>query len=328
MKKTLKTLGMLPRRQAAFVTNPKTVLNIISNLSLVTSLTLDCEQSPGYPTSFKESFPFIAALWASFGQNLRFIRLKVPLDAVHDTISSVKLPNLQDLSLDFSLWCRDTAASQVIVDFIHNHADTLRFLGIYTRQYLRLFQMLRDVRIPMLDSFQFYQFSNCTQIDTAGLQPFLSTYSRTLKTLDLQFHSYNPNIPRETWLTTPVTLPKLQSLIVELWWLSDDGIIQCLLDYVVQYSRTLVSLDVSLAPCSYDQIHGLTTQFSTQGCLRKLGLLAKTMTPQLLVLLSNKLPFLEELTLRFYRLATPEGQVDDQYAEEADVSFCCHSVTH
>jgi len=318
----------LPTRQTAFVTNPETVLNIISNLSLVTSLTLDCEQSPGYPTSFKESLPFVAAGWASFGQNLRFLRLKVPVDAVHDTIGSVKLPNLQGLSFDFSLWSRAMAGSQVFVNFIHDHADTLRFLGIYTREYPNLFEtLLQDVCIPMLDSFTFYQAPHYEEINTAGLQPFLLTHSRTLKILDLQFHSYNPNILRETWITMPVTLPKLQSLVVDFWFFSDDHI-KCGLDYVVRYSHTLVSLDVSPAPCSYDQIYRLATQFSIQGRLQKLGLTAETLTPQLLILLSSKLPFLEDLTLKFYGLATQEGQIRDHYAEEAEVSLCCHSVTH
>jgi len=327
MKKPLKTLVMLSRRETAFVTKHQTVLNIISNLSFVTSLTLDCEQCPGYPTSFKEWLPFISASWASFGRNLRFLRLKVPLNAVHDTIGSVKLPNLQGLSFDFSLWCRGTAGSQVFVDFIHDHADTLRFLGIRTPKYLNQFQMLQDVRIPMLDSFQ-YQAHNCNEIDTAGLQPFLSTHSRTLKILDLQCHSYYPDIPRETWLTTRIALPKLQSLVVKIWWCSDYPPQPCALDYVAQYSDTLVSLDITSAPCSYNQIHGLTTQFSTQGRLRKLGLTAKTLTPQLLVLLSRKLPFLEDLALKFCGVACREGQVGYRYAEQADVSFCCHSVTH
>ena len=321
MKKTLKRLGMLSRPQTAFVIKPKTVLNIISSLSFVTSLTLDCGIATDYPTTYKESLPFIAAGWASFGQNLRFLHLKVPLYAMHDTIGSVKLPNLQGLSFDFSLWDRATAGSQVVVDFIRDHVDSLRFLDIY--MYHDLFQMLHDVHIPMLDSFKFYQYE---QIDTTGLRLFLSTHSRTLKTLDLQFHSYNSDFPHENWFIIRVTLPKLQSLAVKFW-SSSDYHLQGALDIVVQYRRTLVSLDVTLAPHSYDQIYGLATQFSTQGRLRKLGLTAKTLIPQLLILLSSKLPFLEHLTLEFYGLAAQEGQVRGNYAEEAEVSFCCHSVT-
>ena len=182
--------------------------------------------------------------------------------------------------------------------------------------------MLQDVRIPMLDSFKFYQYE---QIDTTRLRRFLSTHSRTLKTLDLQFHSYNSDFPHENWFIIRVTLPKLQSLAVKFW-SSSDYHLQGALDYVVQYRHALISLDVTLAPYSYDQIYGLATQFSTKGRLRKLGLTAKTLIPQLLILLCSKLPFLEDLTLEFYGLAAREGQVRGNYAEEAEVSFCCHSV--
>jgi len=326
MKKTLKTLGMLSRHETAFVVNPKTVLNIISNLSFVTSLTLDCTHWPGYPTSFRESLPLIAAGWASFGQNLQWLDLIVPLDAVHDTISSVKLPNLRGLSLDFSLWSRATDGSQIFVDFIHDHADTLRYLGIYTREYLNLFKtLLQDIRIPMLDSFTFNQAHICEQIDIAGLQPFLSTHSGTLKTLYLQFDSY---MSHETWFTIHITLPKLQSLDVGFYPASDYHR-RGTLDYVAQYSCTLVYLDMTSRLCSYNQIDELATQFSNQGRLRGLRLRVKNLTPQLLVLLSSKLPFLEYLTLKFDGLLTQEGKPFAYYFfERAEVSFCCHSVMH
>lgn len=320
VKKTLKTLGMLPRRQTAFIIKPKSVLTIISNLSLVTSLTLDCEISTVHPTlkSYKKSLPFIAAGWASFGQNLRFLHLKVPLYAIQETIGSAKLPNLQGLSLDFALWdCAMPGSQQVIVNFIHNHADSLRFLDI--SMYRDLFQMLQDVRIPLLDSFKFYQYE---QIDTVAFQLFLSAHSRTLKTLDLRLHTYNSDIPHENWFIIRITLPKLQSLAVKFWSRSDYHL-QGAMDHVVQYSHTLVSLDVTMAPYSYNQIHGLATQFSAQGLLRKLGLTTKTLIPKLLILLSSKLPFLENLTLEFYGLAAQEGPVTvvvGHYAEE--MKFC------
>ncbi|EDR02092.1 uncharacterized protein LACBIDRAFT_332622 [Laccaria bicolor S238N-H82] len=321
VKKTLKTLGMLPRRQTAFIIKPKSVLTIISNLSLVTSLTLDCEISTVHPTlkSYKKSLPFIAAGWASFGQNLRFLHLKVPLYAIQETIGSAKLPNLQGLSLDFALWdCAMPGSQQVIVNFIHNHADSLRFLDI--SMYRDLFQMLQDVRIPLLDSFKFYQYE---QIDTVAFQLFLSAHSRTLKTLDLRLHTYNSDIPHENWFIIRITLPKLQSLAVKFWSRSDYHL-QGAMDHVVQYSHTLVSLDVTMAPYSYNQIHGLATQFSAQGLLRKLGLTTKTLIPKLLILLSSKLPFLENLTLEFYGLAAQEGPVTvvvGHYAEEMKVVF-------
>ncbi|EDR06717.1 uncharacterized protein LACBIDRAFT_299840 [Laccaria bicolor S238N-H82] len=288
----------------------RSLLQIVTGLNGVQTLRVELS-SPDRLKSFRMATPLIDFAWQACSPALRRVHFDFPLDVMKCVLTSnFHLPNLEELSVRFSITYRTTDSGQVIitnlVPFVNNHHLTLQKLTLFTHEHFHLAPFFHQLsRMPRLASLSVTQgYVSTLQTDTSGLHSFLTLHADTLTSLKLVFQAlgkpYVKDPLMEGWFKQPcleVALPHLRTLEFGLW--DFPSSISTLLDtYLKQYSDSLTSLIINnKPPPTYEDLNNIVTGFGASGVLRYLDIGVSTVPSKIFDLLSINLPSLHALSL-------------------------------
>ncbi|TFK27861.1 hypothetical protein FA15DRAFT_753881 [Coprinopsis marcescibilis] len=279
---------------------------------------------------FNVAIPFVLAGWEAFGAHLRTLNLAVPIETLEDILlTDLSIPHLETLEVQIFLVYRTTdplpILDSVLAPFINAHRQTLRCISIQTHQHLHLTPMLKALQhFPLLRSFTIVQgFVSTLQTDTSGLHQFLSQHSTQLTTFRVFFHALATKLTIDPlmahWFAQPflhVPLPSLSRL--------DLGLIdfpttfpERLRDSYLQQYWTYIShlgLRMQLAVADIDTV---LSNIPADNVIRSLHVNVVLLTPELLDVLSARLPNLHELEIG----ADNFGVIDDETSSDRHKAF-------
>jgi len=297
------------------------LLRHIAKMTEVKSLTIGC-----YPLDdvegFKSAAPFVHTAWSTLQSRLRILNLAIPLEAYSN--SKIFPPNLVLESLEELMivlrkaynTTDDGEITSAIIPFINRHQKSLISLTIDTPDAKvdpsPLFNALcwfpRMAKLSIL-----HPVARLRPTDHTGIDVFLAKHAQQLKEFKIRFYVTDflpiPNV----FFSHPifrVDLPQLAYLDLGLlqWPTSvqaevTDGLVQ----YVGRVGRSLTRLAVRDCVLTFSQVVSLVSVVSSKASeLRSLEMHVYFLSCSLLDLLSQQLPTLYHLELRFDSLMSQD----------------------
>lgn len=265
------------------------------------------------PTTFE---PFLEKLWPSLGPNLRQLTIsatlaKFPLILRHSLLGT--LPNLTDLNIDLavsrfsSTRAQGVSAMRATLSFMNALSETLQSFTISSSELVDVTSLFSALRyFPRLQKLAIHATISHLTVPYA-LTKFLTRHETTLKHFalgpsDATILRDEPDFMYETWVTQVfcgLDLPALQSLHIGLSIGSypfSDPITPPLSSIRLPQ---LVSLALSDAYMSHDDIEATFSDRFDGNCLESLQLNVKELSPKVLDTLAAKLPHLVSLDMTF-----------------------------
>ena len=273
----------------------------------------------------RTSLPFLAAVWPVVGSNLRVLSMHMPLSKLCTIISSaLGLDQLQELDIALKaedLWPSANQPNSLIIEilgpFINRLNLTLRSFTIASSAHMDLsvfFDSLghfpRLTKLAILVPFDFIHLS-----DTSGINRLLSV-NDTIQHLILRprdccrpFKYKSTGSVVETWIKQSfpdVVLAKLHTMEVGLNFI--PGTLDTMMVHLGRFADTLSSLILMDRSLTYHEVEMAVSPFANRSAgLGSLSLFVRTLSPQFVDLLANKLPKLHKLELSIDKVVGIEG---------------------
>ncbi|KAF8159281.1 hypothetical protein B0H34DRAFT_655178 [Crassisporium funariophilum] len=284
----------------------RVMLEVLSGLPNVTDYYVTwC----GLPSISATAVPFLSTV---FQANLRKLSLELSLENMKNLLNhSFQVQNLEELHLSIhseNIWSadeRNAIMTTYLAPAINSLHATLQTLAIQSWEPADLAPMLRAIRLPALQ-----QLSVAIPIETIhlgdpeGLAHFLNAHRTSLRILRLRATQYGglgltPDLVSfDNWITQAIHGVRLILRVLDISsnLFPVDTSVRCLR----QFSRTLTSLSLTGCYRSYDDVEealSLMACHSRDESLGKLRIGLVSLSPQLLDLISSKLPGLYRLEL-------------------------------
>ena len=256
--------------------------------------------------------------WPIYGSNLQTLNLWLPPAKMSLVMKEVpKLPRLEKLSISVQNFHQTSSEpnlplSQVIATFINHHHDTLRALSLHSELTSPILPCLRYM--PHLESFTVFQrFSYNVDLFKLPHKKFLKAQCSALQHLDLQFAYPETDDPdfEYKWIAQGlrwINFPRLKTLKLgsnspmsyyrgrprAYCLASSDGPATWLLE---RFIHDLTHLRFESFYFRYDSVLSVFAGVQSRSRMRILSLHVCYMSPDILRLFPDNLPFLEELQL-------------------------------
>ena len=309
-------MGSSSKFANSFEDTMKSVIEVIPGLVNVTEFTIDSWYlPPGYDIQ-----PFFTTAWSSFGRNLRKVSLGGNLEGFRAFTTSrphSHLCSLQELSLDFAndQFHVDEAAEGTILledvlPFVNGLGSQLRHLQVSSWGTLDLSSFFIALRpFAVLQHFSIRAaFNKAFRTDPSGLTRFLQVNSATLQHVGLRLNptrwAIEPTSEQllSEWMSEGIAhkamLANLQ--VLQIYPTLLPAGLDALAVYLRRSSDTLTTLAVRDRYLQYDEVDVVVGAFghrSAENGLKSLRLNVRTLTVELIDLLAERLPGLEELAL-------------------------------
>ena len=297
------------------------LLRHIAKMTEVKSLTIGCYPSDDVE-DFKSAAPFVHTAWSTLQSRLRILNLAIPLEAYSNSKilpPNLVLESLEELTIVLRKAYNTTDDGEIITaitPFINRHHKSIISLTIDTPE-------AKVDPSPLFNALcQFPRMSNLSILhpatrlqptDRTGIDVFLAKHAQQLKEFKIRFYGADflpiPNV----FLSHPIfriDLPRLAYLDLGLlqWPTSvQTEVTDGLLRYVGRVGRSLTRLAVRDCVLTFSQVVSLVSVVSFKASeLRSLEMHVYFLSCSLLDLLSQQLPKLYHLELRFDSLMSQD----------------------
>lgn len=327
-----------------------TILEVLSGLPNVTAYYVTwC----GLPSISKTAVPFLSTVLHG---NLHKLSLELSLENVRNLLTpSFQVENLKELELCIhsesvgSIEERNIILETHLAPAIRRLRENLQLLHIQSWEPADLAPMLRGVgTLPALAHLIIaIPVEGIHLGDPMGLAEFLSAHRLTLKTLCLRGTQYGgkglePTVYSfDIWMRNAVdgvTLPKLRTLEISSHFFPIDTSLFCL----QQFSTRIISVALTGCYRTYSDVEDVLNviEHRRNHPVTTLRLALVSLSPQLVDLISSKVPYLERLELAVkytlpHSMDTPEfcmltknappGQVQE-WSQIVRVTFCAWNI--
>ncbi|KIM42423.1 hypothetical protein M413DRAFT_27184 [Hebeloma cylindrosporum] len=297
------------------------LLRHIAQMTEVKSLTIGCYPSDDVE-GFKAAASFVHTAWSSLRSRLRILNLAIPLEAY--SISKIFPPglvleSLEELTIVLRKAYNNTDDGEIIasiIPFINRQHKSLTSLTIDIPEAKvdpsPLFNALQ--RFPDMKKLSIvHPVDRLQPADRTGIDVFLEKHAQQLEEFKIRFYVTDSlPIPSE-FFSHPIfkiSLPRLTCLDLGLFqWpkLSQPDVTDGIVRYVGRMCRPLTRLAIRDCVLAYPQVVSLFSVISSEASkLRSLEMHVYFLSCSLLDLLSQQLPKLYHLELRFDSLMSQE----------------------